>query len=172
MKFDHKMALVTGGSKGLGKAIAKELAKQGCHVIICSRGSEMLSNAAEEITLSGGKCDVIAADLTKQEEIELVQKKIADRFGRLDILVNNLGGIRKFLPFDQISDQEWQDIFELNFFAAMRVTRAFLPMMQKQGWGRVIHISSEVGQQPEPLAQHYCAAKAALNNLSKSLSMA
>jgi 3-oxoacyl-[acyl-carrier protein] reductase len=172
MNYDHRIALVTGSSKGLGKVIAKELAKQGCHVILCSRESEALSNTADEITLSGGKCDVFAADLTRAEEIEMVQKKTADQFGRLDILVNNLGGIRKFLPFDQISDQEWLDIFELNFFATMRMTRAFLPMMQKQQWGRVINISSEVGLQPEPLAQHYCAAKAAINNLSKSLSMA
>jgi NAD(P)-dependent dehydrogenase (short-subunit alcohol dehydrogenase family) len=172
MKFDQKIALVTGSSKGLGKVIAKELAKRGCHVILCSRQSEALSDTANEIMRSGGKCDTIAADLTKAEEVEMVQKETASRFGRLDILVNNLGGIRKFMPFDQISDQEWLDIFELNFFATMRVTRAFLPMMQKQKWGRVINISSEVGVQPEPLAQHYCAAKAATNNLTKSLSMA
>jgi NAD(P)-dependent dehydrogenase (short-subunit alcohol dehydrogenase family) len=172
MKFDQKIALVTGSSKGLGKVIAKELASRGCHVILCSRQSEALSNTADEIICSGGKCDVLPADLTKVEEIERVQKETASRFGKLDILVNNLGGIRKFMPFDQISDQEWLDMFELNFFSTMRVTRAFLPMMQKQQWGRVINISSEVGVQPEPLAQHYCAAKAAINNLTKSLSLA
>lgn len=172
MKFDQKIALVTGSSKGLGKVIAKELAKRGCHVILCSRESEALLNTANEIIQSGGKCDVLAGDLTKAEEVERIQKETASRFGRLDILVNNLGGIRKFMPFDQISDQEWLDMFELNFFTTMRVTRAFLPMMQKQQSGRVINISSEVGLQPEPLAQHYCASKAAINNLTKSLSLA
>ncbi len=172
MNLDSKIALVTGSSKGLGRVIARELAKRGSHVILCSRKSEALSNTADEIIRLGGKCDVIAADLTKVEEVEYVQKETASRFGRLDILVNNLGGIRKFKPLELISDQEWLDMFELNFFSTMRVTRAFLPMMQKQKWGRVINISSEVGVQPEPLAQHYCAAKAATNNLTKSLSLA
>ena len=131
-----------------------------------------MSETAQEIVRAGGLCHVIAADLTRAEEIEKVQKEVASRFGRLDILVNNLGGVRKFTPFDQISDEEWMNIFELNFFTTMRMTRAFLPMMQKQQSGRVINISSEVGVQPEPLAQHYCAAKAAINNLTKSLSMA
>lgn len=172
MNFDQKIALITGSSKGLGKVIAKELAKRGCHVILSSRPSEALPNTADEIIRSGGRCDVLAADLTKVEEVKKIQEETAARFGRLDILVNNLGGIRKFMPFDQISDQDWLEMFELNFFASMRVTRAFLPMMQEQKWGRVINISSEVAVQPEPLAQHYCAAKAAINNLTKSLSLA
>ncbi len=172
MNFNQKIALVTGSSKGLGKVIAKELAKRGCHVLLCSRPSEALSNTADEIIRSGGRCDVLAADLTKAEEVKKIQEETAARFGRLDILVNNLGGMKKLMPFDQISDQEWLEMFELNFFANMRITRAFLPMMQQQKWGRVINISSEVAVQPEPIAQHYCAAKAAVNNLTKSLSLA
>lgn len=171
MKFNDRVALVTGSSKGLGKIIAQKLAAHGCQVIICSRDLKGLSEAVDEIRHSGGICHAIAADLTKTEDIEALQKEIVSMFGRLDILVNNLGGIRSFAPFEQISDLEWTYIFELNFFATMRVTRAFLPIMQKQQSGRVINISSEVGVQPEPLAQHYCAAKAALNNLTKSLSL-
>lgn len=141
MKLDNKIALVTDSSKGLGKVIAKELAMRGAHVLLCSRNADHLSKAAEEITRNGGKCQVLAADLTRAEEVERIKTETNCRYGRLDILVNNVGGIRKFVPFEEISDKEWLNIFEVNFFTTMRVTRAFLPLMQKQQWGRVINIA-------------------------------
>lgn len=172
MRFDEKIALVTGGSKGLGKVIAKELAKRGCKVIICSKDEGALKTTVQEIKELGGEAYFFQANLTVQDQIDQLQNNVSSQFGRLDILVNSAGGIRKFKPFAEISDDEWQAMFELNFFATMRTTRAFLPLMQQQNCGRIINISSEVGVQPEPLAQHYCAAKAAVNNLTKSLSLA
>ncbi len=171
MKSTERIALVTGGSKGLGRAIARELSEQGRTLILCSRDKQALTTAARELVCQGGSCHIIAADLSQPDEISRLQEEVISQFGRLDILVNNVGGIKSFMPFEQISDQEWMRIFELNFFASMRVTRAFLPVMQAHKWGRIINISSEVGVQPEPLAQHYCAAKAAINNLTKSLSL-
>lgn len=172
MRFQDKIALVTGGSKGLGKVIAKELAQRGCTVAICSQDAQALSAAVKEISELGGTAHAFQANLTEMDHIDQLHNDICKQFGRIDILVNNVGGIRKFKPFMDISDHEWQAMFELNFFATMRVIRAFIPVMQQQGSGRIINISSEVGVQPEPLAQHYCAAKAAINNLTKSLSLA
>jgi 3-oxoacyl-[acyl-carrier protein] reductase len=94
------------------------------------------------------------------------------RFGTVHILVNNAGGVGRFGSFDDLTDDEWMGAFSLNVLSAVRATRAALPYMQKQKWGRIINISSESGVQPDPVMPHYNASKSALNSLTKSLSKA
>lgn len=167
-----KAALITGASKGIGKAIAVTLAREGCRVGISARGESALRETAEEIRAGGGTVHAISADVTHAEDATRLVQETADRFGTIHILVNNAGGIGSFSSFDSLSDQDWWDVLNLNVLSTVRVTRAVLPYMQKQRWGRIINIASESGIQPDPLMPHYNASKAALINLTKSLSKA
>jgi 3-oxoacyl-[acyl-carrier protein] reductase len=171
--LEGKVAIVTGSSKGIGKAIAVELAREGCRVMLAARGEKDLEEAAEDVRqATGGVGDVraVAADVTKADEVEgLIDETIA-RFGTVDILVNNAGGTGRRLSFHELSDEEWFEILDLNLISAVRLTRAVLPHMRSQRWGRIINVASESGSQPSVLKPHYNAAKAALINLTKSLS--
>lgn len=169
LKLNNKIAVITGGSKGIGKAIALALAKEGCGVVIAAREEGALKRAADEIRDAGGKCLALSVDLSKAEEIQKLVDTTLETWGTVDILVNNLGGIHQFAPFENILDQDWLDMFHLNVFSNVKVIRAFLPIMQKNKSGRIINISSEVALQPDPKAVHYSAAKACINSITKSL---
>ena len=172
MGLEGKVAVVTGSSKGIGKAIAVELAREGCRVVLTARGDKDLEEAAEEVRRTAGVGAVlaVAADVTEASEVEgLIDATIA-RYGTVDVLVNNAGGTGRRSPFDQLSDEEWFEILDLNLISAVRLTRAVLPYMRRQRWGRIINVASESGTQPSTLKPHYNAAKAALINLTKCLS--
>ncbi|MFN8787731.1 MAG: SDR family NAD(P)-dependent oxidoreductase [Neisseriaceae bacterium] len=174
MKIDltNKVAIVSGASKGIGKAIAKALAKAGCNVVLAARGKEYLLVTMKEIRDEGGSALAIPTDVTQLNDIDNLVHQTISQFGSIDILINNAGGVSNFVPFEAISDQEWFDMFNLNLFSTVKLTRAVIPHMQKQKWGRVINISSESGIQPDALIPHYNAAKAAVSNFTKSLSKA
>ena len=103
---------------------------------------------------------------------KLLVDEAVRRFGTIHVLVNNAGGVGAFASFQELSDQDWLDVINLNIMSAVRATRAVLPHMQRQTWGRIINISSESGTQPDAAMPHYNASKAAMNNLTKSLSKA
>ena len=172
--LEDKVAVVTGSSKGIGKAIAVELAREGCRVVLVARGEKDLEGAAEDVRQTGGAGDVLAlaADVTKADEVERLIEETVARFGTVDILVNNAGGTGRRSHFHELSDEEWFEILDLNLVSAVRLTRGVLPHMQRQRWGRIINVASESGTQPSALKPHYNAAKAALINLTKSLSKA
>lgn len=157
-----KRALVTCGTKGIGKAIADELARAGAEVIVSAR-----NNAGEGI--SGHH--FIAADLTKPEQAARLKEEIEERFGGIDILINNVGGLTT--PgggFSTLTDEHWESELQLNFLAAVRLDRLLLPKMIEQKSGVVIHISSVAGRQPLwNLNMAYAVSKAALNSYSKAL---
>ena len=163
-----KIAIVSGASKGIGKAIALELAREGCKVILCARGEEDLQDAANEVG-EVGYASAVPADVTKAEEVERLVGETVDRHGGVDILVNNAGGIGRPAAFEELSDEEWFEVLDLNLLSAVRFTRAVLPQMRKQRWGRIINVASESGIQPDPFMPHYNASKAAVHQLTKSL---
>ncbi len=167
-----KVALVTGSSKGIGKAIAHSLAKAEATVIITARGKEELENTAKEFLKQGLKVYPLIADMTRRSNIKQLVSQIIDKFNTIDILVNNVGGVHNFVRFEDINDEEWQTMFEANFFSNVKVTREVLPYMQKKKWGRIINISSESAVQPDAVIPHYNAAKAAINSFTKTLSKA
>jgi 3-oxoacyl-[acyl-carrier protein] reductase len=169
--LEDKVAIVTGASKGIGKAIALELAREGCRVVLSARGEEDLLQAAREVEKVGDAL-ALPTDVTKPDEVEKLVKETVDHYTKIDILVNNTGGIGRAAAFGELSDEEWFAVFDLNLFSAVRLTRAVLPHMRQQGWGRIINIASESGIQPDPFMPHYNASKAALINLTKSLSKA
>ena len=167
-----KAVLVTGSSKGIGRSIALAFAREGCQVAINGRHASELEAAADQMRATGATVHVVVADVTQAEGARRAVVETVGRFGTLHVLVNNAGGIGRFAAFDELSDEEWLDVFRLNVLSAVRATRAALPYMQKQKWGRIINISSESGTQPDPLMPHYNASKSALNSLTKSLSKA
>jgi NAD(P)-dependent dehydrogenase (short-subunit alcohol dehydrogenase family) len=112
------------------------------------------------------------ADVTNRQVVEEMVERIASRFGTIDVLVNNAGGIGSLAAFEDLTDADWQTLFDLNVFSMVRVTRAVLPYMRRHKHGRIINIASESGIQPDPEMPHYNASKAAIINLSKSLSKA
>jgi 3-oxoacyl-[acyl-carrier protein] reductase len=167
-----KVAVVTGSSKGIGYSIASALAREGCQVVISARRKDDLEKAAAAIRGANGNVHSIVADVNKPDDIKRLIDESAKKFGTIHILVNNAGGIGRFAAFEDLTDEEWMALFQLNLLSAVRACRAALPWMQKQKWGRIINISSESGTQPDALMPHYNASKAALNNLTKSLSKA
>jgi NAD(P)-dependent dehydrogenase (short-subunit alcohol dehydrogenase family) len=160
--FDGKRILVTGGTKGIGEAIVKRLVRGGGKVIATARS----------LPAGGAPGRFVQADVSTRAGIDRVVKEVTDRLGGLDILIHNVGG--SAAPGGgalALSDDDWQQAFDTNLFAAVRLDRAFLPSMLKQGSGVIIHISSI--QRALPLYEAtlaYAAAKAALTNYSKGLS--
>lgn len=164
-----RTAIVTGGSKGIGRAIAKSLADEGVNVAICARDTESLMEAQMEIVSSGGNSIAIPADVTRPESVRKVVEATIERFGALDILVNNAGGATKFGGFCELNHQDWLDAFELNVGSAVCFIRESLPWLRKSEAARIINICSISGVQPGSYNPHYAASKAALINLSKHI---
>ncbi|WP_339314166.1 SDR family oxidoreductase [Paenibacillus sp. FSL M7-0896] len=162
-EYEGKRVLVTGGTKGMGQAIADRFTAAGAKVMITARTLPAEDSASDLF---------VQADLSKQEGVDRVIAAVKERFGRIDILVNNLGG--SSTPpggFLAASDEHWMDALNLNLLAAVRLDRGLIPLMLEQGKGVIIHISSI--QRVLPLIEStipYAAAKAALSNYSKSLS--
>lgn len=162
-ELEGKIALVTGGTKGIGKAVADKLAQSGAKVIVTAR------NHPGDTDL---KHHFIAGDLSLSENIAKAVNEINDKFGGVDILINNLGGLSS--PgggFSTLTDEHWNNELQLNLLAAVRMDKALLPKMLEQKSGVVIHISSTSSMQPLWEANlPYGVAKAALNAYSKALS--
>ena len=164
-----KVALVTGASRGIGKRIALALAAEGAKLCICGRTEETLKEARAEIEALGAAAEVAVQDVTTPEGAEAVVAVARERFGGVDILINNVGG-SKWTPFVEIADQEWDDIINLSFLSAVRVTRAAIPSMEQRGGGSVINISSIFGRESGgPVS--YNASKAAMISMGANLAI-
>ena len=163
-----KVALVTGGSKGLGKSMALALAKAGADIVISSRTEKDLRGALDEIvTATGRKGKYIVADMSKRDDVKRLAKASLDAMGRVDILVNN-AGTNTPQAIDQIKDEDWDRVREINLDSVMMLTRALVPQMKARGWGRVIHISSVMALVANAGRNTYCATKAALMGLARA----
>lgn len=165
-----KIAVVTGASKGIGRAIAEALAHEGAHVVIAARNALALEAAAQSIRDSGGQAEAIAYNAMSASDADRLGSFIHTRFGGLDILVNNAGGMERYDAFDALSDDDWRQTYELNVLSAVRLVRSVRPYMKGRS-ARVVNIASENGVQPERICPHYNAAKAALIAFTKSLSI-
>jgi NAD(P)-dependent dehydrogenase (short-subunit alcohol dehydrogenase family) len=163
-----RRALVTGGSKGLGKAMARAFAEHGADVLICSRHQEELEAAAAEIAAGlDRRVEWTVADLADPEQAETLGRKAGERLGPIDILVNN-AGTNVPQPIDEVDDEKWTTMMELNLTSAMRLSRALVPAMKAQGWGRVIHVSSVLGLGGKEGRNGYCASKAGMVGLTRA----
>jgi NAD(P)-dependent dehydrogenase (short-subunit alcohol dehydrogenase family) len=167
-RFDltGRVVLMTGGSKGLGKAMARGFAEAGADVVIASRTEHELKAAAEAIG-DGTRVTWVVADLSRREEAERLAREARAAFGRVDILVNNAGSNTP-QPVEQIRDEDWDRLVELNLSTGMALTRALTPAMRENRWGRVIHIGSIMGFVSTAGRAAYAATKAALMGLTRA----
>jgi NAD(P)-dependent dehydrogenase (short-subunit alcohol dehydrogenase family) len=167
-----RTAIVTGGSKGIGREIALTLASEGAQLVVVARGAPAVDQTVADIRKAGGTGIGIAADVGLAGTAEAVVQAAIKQLGKVDILINNAGGQRKRAGFDELTDQDFLDAYTDNVLSVVRMVRAVLPSMRERHWGRIINIVSEAATQPDRVFQHYNAAKAAELNLTKSLSKA
>ena len=164
-----KVAIVTGGSEGLGKATAERFAREGVRVAICARRKDVLDKAADEIRkASGGDVLARAADVTRTEDVEAVVAATVAQWGGIDILVNN-AGTSSAAGFESVDDKTWQVDIDLKLMAAIRFCRLVIPIMKQRGGGRIVNVTTVGGKAPAPRALPTSVTRAAGINLTKSL---
>jgi NAD(P)-dependent dehydrogenase (short-subunit alcohol dehydrogenase family) len=163
-----KVAIVTGGTRGIGQAISLALAEQGYSIVTCGRDREGLARTEGILSVSGTTHLVLEADVSSRSEIERVVDQTMHRFGRVDVVVNN-AGFAPLGPIDKVSDDDFLRTFQVNCAAIFYATRAVWPMMKVQGSGTIINISSLASLDPFPGFQVYGASKAWVNLFTKSI---
>ncbi len=169
--LENRVALVTGASRGLGEGIALELARQGAHMVICARGEEALQHVAREIENCSVDVLPLVVDVTEPDAGERMVDAAMDRFGRLDVLVNNVGGNRRG-PFAERSDDDWAEVVELNLLAHTRVTRAAIPALAEQEGSSILFVASIFGREAGGAGLAlYNATKSAVISLGKVLAL-
>jgi NAD(P)-dependent dehydrogenase (short-subunit alcohol dehydrogenase family) len=163
-----RVALITGGSKGLGKAMATIFAEAGAAVVISSRHEGELQAAAAEIRAKGAAgVEFVTADMTRRDDVRRLADTAIERMGKIDILVNN-AGYNVPQAIDQVRDEDWDRLVELNLTSCMALSRAVAPGMKERRWGRIIHISSIMGLASTAGRNVYSATKAALLGLARA----
>lgn len=168
----HRIALVTGAASGIGLAVATEFVKQGHHTILLDRSPEVNAIAAR----LGDRAEGWVADVAQEAQIDAAMKAVQDKHGRCDILVNNAGVHPKRaggkFAIEQIDTAQWNEVIAINLTAAFLFTKAALPLMRSQRWGRIVNVSSRGGRTASPVASaHYAATKAGLIGFTRTLAL-
>jgi len=169
-KLDGKVALVTGASRGIGKAIAFALANEGANLVLAARSVESVQAAAEAIAATGARMLAVPTDVTLEEEIEVLFQRTIEHFGRLDVLVNNAGAFDGG-PIEDLSVEAWDRVMAVNLRAPFLCTRAAMGIMKKQGGGRIINIGSISAQRVRPDSAPYSTSKHGIWGLTQSTAL-
>jgi NAD(P)-dependent dehydrogenase (short-subunit alcohol dehydrogenase family) len=172
-RFDlkNRVAVVTGGSRGIGKAIALAFGEAGATVVVAARKVDLLAGVAKEIEARGGKGLYVTIDLTRDEDIDRLIREAVERCGGIDILVNN-SGIGPFVKkSEEVTKEMWQEVLQVNLMAPFILCREAAKIMMKQNWGRIINVASVGGILALPRQIAYCATKAALIEMTKVLAI-
>jgi NAD(P)-dependent dehydrogenase (short-subunit alcohol dehydrogenase family) len=169
LQLKGKRALVTGSSSGIGQATARVLAAEGVTVVVHGRDPEKAHNVTEQIGKAGGQALMVVGDLSTDAGAKKVAAYVLSELGSIDILINN-AGVPEFTGWMDTTADQWAAIYNNNVISMVRMIRLFLPKMKEQRWGRIIQIGSVVAWQPFAAKPHYCAARAAVLNLTVSLS--
>jgi len=164
-----QVAVITGGGRGIGAAIAEELAGLGAATVVCGRNAATLEAAAQAISKAGGKAVALACDVTSLASVEAAAARVESSLGRVDILVNNAGIGGFGGPLHQLAPEAWDQILNTNLRGVYYMTRAFAPMMIRARAGHIVNISSLAGKNALPNGAAYAASKWGLNGLSYSL---
>jgi 3-oxoacyl-[acyl-carrier protein] reductase len=163
----QRACIVTGASRGIGRATALGLAGEGASVLLVARDSRALEKVAEECRRSGGQAQTATLDITSGQAGERLRDECLSHFGRLDVLVNNAGtsSVRSIV---ELTDDDWQAQWELHVMAPMRAMRAVAPVLADRGWGRIVNVSSSSGKRPSGTNMAYSVTKAAVLSLSRA----
>jgi 3-oxoacyl-[acyl-carrier protein] reductase len=168
MNYEGKTAIVTGGTKGIGRAIAEALAAEGMSVCVGARSLDEVKQTVRELEGAGAQASGAACDVRVYEEVEALVAHAVEEFGGVDVLVNNAGiGLHK--PVEETSPEEFRAVLETNLFGVFHGCRAVIPEMKRRGGGYIINISSLAGANPHPRMAAYNASKFALNGFSEAL---
>lgn len=164
-----KVAIVTGASRGIGRAISLALAGEGAAVVLAARSIEKLEQTAEQVSKAGGQAEIVVTELTEEDSIKNLVKATAEKFGRLDILVNN-AGVTHSAPLAETATQDWEKCMWVNARAPFILCREALGLLSKAEAGCIINIASVVGVKGYPLQSAYTSSKHALRGMTISLS--
>ncbi|MGZ4821811.1 MAG: SDR family oxidoreductase [Terriglobales bacterium] len=163
-----KVAVVTGGGRGIGAAISRRLAEMGATTVICGRTEKTLETTAQAISSAGGQCESMVCDVAERNSVDALAARVQGKYGGTDILVNNAGVGDFSRPLHQLPDETWDRIMNTNLRGVYYMIRAFAPMMIHAGHGDIINISSIASKNPLPNGAAYAASKWGLNGLSYS----
>ncbi len=169
VSLEGKAAIVTGGSKGIGRAIALAFAEAGASVALAARGQEDLDRAAKEAEAAGGRALPVVTDVSDPEAVQNLVDRTVEAFGTVDILVNNAGAAPFMSTVDQIRESGFEKYFRINFMGALYATKAVGQVMLPKGEGCVLNVASVAGFIASPGLSYYSTAKAALINLTKTV---
>ena len=167
MNLQGRKVIITGAGDGIGRALALAFAKEGALVAVCARSQDRLDSLSGEIESAGHL--FISADLGKVEGVEAFHESVMKQLGQVDVLINNVGAILKLANFFELTDQDWEDSFQINLMSAVRLTRLCIPLLKQSACARVINISSIAAASPQEVFPHYSAMKAGLSNFTVSL---
>ena len=168
MRLKNKVAVITGAGRGIGRSIALAFAGEGADVVLAARSREQLQKVAREVEERGVRALAVPCDVSSNKAVEAFADTVRGEFDHVDILVNN-AGISKRSKFLEYDDETWLEVIRVNLFGAYLSSKAFLPMIQEVGEGRIIFIASTAGKTPVPFNTAYSASKHGLLGLSKSL---
>ena len=169
--LEGKVAVITGASRGIGRAIALRLAQAGAKVVVSSRKLEHVQPVADEIKAAGGEALAIQAHVGRTDEVQALVKQTMETFGQIDVAVNNAGTNPHFGPLLSADEGQWDKILDTNLKGAFRVCQAVAPHMEAQGGGKIINVASIAGLRPSPGMGVYSVSKAALIMLTQVLAM-
>ena len=161
-----RACVVTGASRGIGRATARLLCAEGAKVLLVARNEERLGEATEEAAAAGGEAEALVLDVTDADAGERMLAAASGRFGSLDVLVNN-AGVARWRDIDEVPEEDWRAQYELNVIAPLRAIRAAAPGMAERGWGRIVNVCSTAGKRPSAAMPEYSVAKAAELSLSR-----
>ncbi len=170
MRLGDKVAIVTGSSKGIGRAIALEFGKEGAKVVTNDRKLKGSEKTADEIVANGGVAIAVRADVSKKKDVDRMIKQVVKRFGRIDVLVNNAGIVR-FDPITKVSEKEWDKVLDVNLKGTFLCSQAVAKTMLKQKSGVIINIASIAGMVGFPQLAPYCASKGGIIELTRELAI-
>ena len=168
MELKDRTAIVTGGGRGIGRAIAVLFAKEGARVVVSARSAGQVEEVVEQIIRDGGEAIGVSADVSREEDVRRMVEETMARFGGIDILVNNAGILRNG-PLVSIEPEEWVRVIETNLIGTFYCTRAVAPILIERGWGRIINMSSRSGKIGHPFTTAYCASKHGVIGFTKAL---
>jgi 3-oxoacyl-[acyl-carrier protein] reductase len=170
-RLDGLVTVVTGAGSGIGRESALEFSREGARVVVADVRSEAARETVDQIEREGGEAEPVTVDVTAYDEVVAMLQTATDRFGRLDVLFNNAGVPQGFTPCEDTSDELFQRIFDVNVKGVFFGCRAAIPRMKAQGGGVILNTASTAGIRPRPGLAAYCASKAAVIGLTKTLAL-